>query len=206
VSPAHVHEPTYAAIKQRLLAGEWPPGSRLESARIADETGVSMTPVRDSLNRLVGERLVDLQPGFGFHVPHLGALELRELLDLNLALLRMAIRKVNRPIPLQVCTDAADAALKTAWLFSAIARSCGNQALEDAIDALNSRLHALRRTEHKVLSDTGSELQFLEDTCKLRKLRELEPALRHYHTRRSRAAPQLLAVFEHTATDRRPGA
>src|SRR3546814_7069587 len=42
---------------------------RLEAARLATELGVSMTPVRDSLNRLAGERLVHSSPGEGFQVP-----------------------------------------------------------------------------------------------------------------------------------------
>src|SRR3989344_3702170 len=68
MSPAHVFEPTYEAIKRRLMTGEWATGARIEAARLADDLGVSMTPVRDSLYRLNGERMVDFTPGEGFHV------------------------------------------------------------------------------------------------------------------------------------------
>ncbi len=201
MSPAHVHEPTYAAIKRRLLHGGWPPGSRLEGARIADEIGVSMTPVRDSLNRLVGERLVELRPGFGFHVPNLSVIDLRELLDLNLALLRAALRGSRRPVSLVDDEDRAGLAAsadKAASLFRSIARVLGNQVLEDALEAQNDRLHAIRCTEDQVLSDTASELLHLDQLCLTGSRRELELALRQYHLRRSRAAPQLLALLEHT--------
>jgi DNA-binding GntR family transcriptional regulator len=201
MSPAHVHEPTYAAIKRRLLHGVWPPGGRLEGARIADEIGVSMTPVRDSLNRLVGERLVELKPGFGFHVPHLSVLDLRELLDFNLTLLRAALRGSRRPICL-VETEKqgvrAAVANEAASLFRSIARVLGNQAVEDAVEAQNDRLHAIRCTEDQLMSDTASELLHLEQLCLTGTRRELELALRQYHLRRSRAAPQLLALLEHT--------
>lgn len=199
MSPAHVHEPTYAAIKKRLLEGGWPPGSRLEGARIADEVGVSMTPVRDSLNRLVGERLVELRPGFGFHVPHLGVIDLCELLDLNLALLRAALRGGGRSVLLQGEENACAGAMtveKAARLFSSIARSSGNQVLEDALEAQNDRLHAVRGREQHVLPDTTSELLLLEQLCSTGTRRELEQALRQYHLRRRRFAPQLLALLE----------
>ena len=54
MSPAYVLEPTYDTLRRRLFAGVWPSGQRLEAARLATELGVSMTPVRDSLNRLAG--------------------------------------------------------------------------------------------------------------------------------------------------------
>src|ERR1700761_6944712 len=59
MSPSHILEPTYRAIKQRLMCGEWPAGFRLDTARIATDLGVSTSPVRDSLNRLAGECMVD---------------------------------------------------------------------------------------------------------------------------------------------------
>ena len=65
MSPAHVLVPTCKKLKRMLMEGVWPPGEKLEALRLADELGVSMTPVRDCLNRLVGERLVDMKPGEG---------------------------------------------------------------------------------------------------------------------------------------------
>src|SRR3546814_12685064 len=67
-SDLYVLEPTYDTLRRRLFAGVWPSGQRLEAARLATELGVSMTPVRDSLNRLAGERLVHSSPGEGFQV------------------------------------------------------------------------------------------------------------------------------------------
>ncbi|MGD9812804.1 MAG: GntR family transcriptional regulator, partial [Sphingobium sp.] len=76
MSPAHVLEPTYDTLRRRLLAGVWPSGQRLEAARLAKELGVSITPVRDSLNRLAGERLVHASRGEGYQVPLLDETEL----------------------------------------------------------------------------------------------------------------------------------
>src|SRR3546814_13644235 len=69
MSPAHVLEPTYQAIRKRLMEAAWPAGFRLDTARLAGELGVSTSPVRDSLNHLAGERMVDFEMGAGFYVP-----------------------------------------------------------------------------------------------------------------------------------------
>src|SRR3546814_8619732 len=91
MSPAYVLEPTYDTLRRRLFAGVWPSGQRLEAARLATELGVSMTPVRDSLNRLAGERLVHSSPGEGFQVSLLNETELRALIDWHRALVGIAL-------------------------------------------------------------------------------------------------------------------
>lgn len=196
MSPAHVLEPTYAAIKQRLLDGAWPPGGRLESARIADMVGVSMTPVRDSLNRLVGERLVDLRPGFGFHVPRLCAFELRDLLELNLALLGLALNHMKHTAHADIRTDSPDLALRSRAMFNLIARAARNEALEDAIEALSDRLHPFRRLEAKVLNNVEHELADLEGLVTGSPNRPCTVAVRRYHRRRISAAPRLVALLQ----------
>ncbi|MBD3774941.1 MAG: GntR family transcriptional regulator, partial [Rhodobacteraceae bacterium] len=102
MSPAHVVEPTYERLKRDLLEGKWRQGARLEAMRLADDFGVSMTPVRDCLNRLAGEGLVDMRPGHGYHVPSLTEKELRDLLQSSAALLDFAVtceRPDIRPAP-----------------------------------------------------------------------------------------------------------
>lgn len=196
MSPAHVLEPTYAAIKQRLLDGAWPPGCRLESVRIADMVGVSMTPVRDSLNRLVGERLVDLRPGFGFHVPRLCTFDLCELLELNLALLRLAVKRMGDAELTEMLTDSADLALRSRAVFSGIAGAARNEALEDALESLSDRLHPFRRIETQVLSDVEREVAGLEAMLMSSPVRGCVVAIRRYHQRRISAASRLVAELQ----------
>jgi hypothetical protein len=91
MSPSHLFEPTYHAIKLRLMTGAWRAGFRLEPVKISAELGVGVSPIRDCLNRLTGERLIEAQSGEGFHVPLIQPQTLRELLDLNQTLLLTAI-------------------------------------------------------------------------------------------------------------------
>ena len=56
-----VHE----ELLQRIVGGELPPGSRLRQEALAEELGVSRTPLREALARLVSEGLVDFAPNRG---------------------------------------------------------------------------------------------------------------------------------------------
>jgi DNA-binding GntR family transcriptional regulator len=56
-----VHE----AILERIVAGELAPGTRLRQEALADELGVSRTPLREALVRLASEGLVEFMPNRG---------------------------------------------------------------------------------------------------------------------------------------------
>jgi len=160
MSPAHVLEPTYQAIKKRLMEGIWPGGFRLDTARLADELGVSTSPVRDSLNHLAGERMVDFEMGAGFHVPRLGERRLRDLFDLNLHLLLMATQREEELVASAAASD--DIATRTAIRFLQLAHASGNGEIVSAIGGLNDRLAAVRHLEPNVLSAPGAELDELD--------------------------------------------
>ncbi len=192
MSPSHVAEPTYDAIRNQLMTGAWPMGHRLEAGRLAEELGVSVTPVRDALNRLVGERMVDLVPGIGFHVPHLTERGLRELLDLNLILLLGAIEVGALPDgPVTIEPGANEHVAQTEALFARIASLSGNMELLDAVHVLGARLHALRRHEVDVLPSAAEDIELIE--CAWRTgISGLPDALVSYHEVRKTAADGLL--------------
>ncbi len=51
-----------------IMAGRFAPGERLSEPLLAQELGVSRTPVREALMRLAEEGLVELVPGRGARV------------------------------------------------------------------------------------------------------------------------------------------
>ena len=55
----------HAVLREQILTGALPRGSRLPQETIAAELGVSRTPLREALRRLAGEGLVTLQPNHG---------------------------------------------------------------------------------------------------------------------------------------------
>ena len=71
------------ALRSEILEGRISPGAELQQAEIAARFGVSRIPVRDALNLLAAERLVDLRPNRTARVVSLTAAELDEIFDLR---------------------------------------------------------------------------------------------------------------------------
>lgn len=55
----------YRIMRDRIVTGQYAPGSRLDPQSIASEFGVSRTPVRDALAQLETDRLIETKPRAG---------------------------------------------------------------------------------------------------------------------------------------------
>lgn len=168
MSPAHVLEPTYRRLKRKLVEGQWPFGTRLEAMRLAEEFGVSMTPVRDCLNQLVGEGLVDLTPGEGFRVPYLTDQGLRDHLHVHHALLKRALAATWRNSELDGANDAsAEYSHRLGAVFHLLAAGGGNRLLTHYVQQIGWRLQSIRRHEPEILPGAESLLADLEASLTL---------------------------------------
>lgn len=76
----------YDHVRQRILNGGYGPGHALMTEALAEEIGVSRTPVRDALRRLEADGLVEIQPRLGAKVKKFDRQEFREMCELRLAL------------------------------------------------------------------------------------------------------------------------
>jgi len=73
-------------LHERIVAGEYPPGTWLRQSEIAEELEVSPTPVREALNQLVAEGLAQQIPYRGVRVPKLTDEEIADAYVLRLLL------------------------------------------------------------------------------------------------------------------------
>ena len=71
------------AIQTRVLSGDVPVGSRLRQEALAEEFGVSRTPVREALRKLQATGLVELLPNRGAVVRGPSAREIREAYEVR---------------------------------------------------------------------------------------------------------------------------
>jgi DNA-binding GntR family transcriptional regulator len=76
----------YDELRQMLVQGRLEPGTQLVNRKLAEEIGVSMTPIREAVTRLASEGLVEYVPGAGAFVRRISRQELAELYDVREAL------------------------------------------------------------------------------------------------------------------------
>lgn len=73
----------YNQIKHDILASVHPVGARLKEEELAEQAGVSRTPVREALRRLNAEGIVDFRPNQGAFVSGWTIQDIQEIFDLR---------------------------------------------------------------------------------------------------------------------------
>jgi DNA-binding GntR family transcriptional regulator len=86
IAAASVVDLAYDRIRSLVVEGEILPGARLGQVELADQLGISRTPVREALRRLTGEGLVEFLPNRGFRAAGLGLDEVLRRLEVRLLL------------------------------------------------------------------------------------------------------------------------
>lgn len=79
IKKENLSESVYYSIRSSLMDGRYAPGERLTIAGLANQLGVSITPVREAIFRLVTERALEMKAATSIHVRSLNAEELREI-------------------------------------------------------------------------------------------------------------------------------
>lgn len=67
------------AVRSDIIAGSLEPGQRLRATELSRRYGVSATPLREALQRLAAQNLVDLGPRLGTTVSPISDLELHDV-------------------------------------------------------------------------------------------------------------------------------
>lgn len=80
-----LNDRAYGALKQELISGGFSPGQTLVIRKLAETFGISTTPIREALQRLVAERLLEMQNNRSVIVPLLSAPAFEELTRIRIA-------------------------------------------------------------------------------------------------------------------------
>jgi DNA-binding GntR family transcriptional regulator len=198
MTPPGTFERVYSAIRQRLREGAYRPGDRLEPALLSDDLNASVTPVRDALHRLTGERMVEAPRHEGFRVPMMTETMLRHLYGWHHDLLLLAVLK-HRAAAMaeEIVLNGGDAKSggfeRQNMLFLALARTAGNPEHVAALEALSYRLEPVQRLEQYFLDELEAETNDIVRALQARDRKALRSGLVRYHRRRLRIIPELLA-------------
>jgi DNA-binding GntR family transcriptional regulator len=93
----------YDEIKAMILTGELEPGERLVLDELSQRLNLSVTPIRDALNKLEQEDLIVITPRTSHSVVKINAADAEDILDLRLMLEVYALQSagdslVNFPV------------------------------------------------------------------------------------------------------------
>lgn len=96
-------EKAYEAIRSAILSGIHPAGRHLKAADLAEDLGVSRTPVREAMRRLHAEGLVNFVANHGAYVMSWSSRDIEEIFSLRSVLESHAAEQAARYIqPIQL--------------------------------------------------------------------------------------------------------
>ncbi len=161
-------------LRNRLISGDFEPGTRLLYGPIGKEIGVSATPVREAAGRLANEGLVELVPQIGAVVRTMGrdelieVYEVREIIEPGAA--AIATRKANAD---QIA--AIEAELNKMYVAAEAQEQSGTDVagreIKRAFDKadLNFHLRALEATNNSMIVQTATQSHALIRVFGIRK-------------------------------------
>lgn len=88
----------YKALKAMILGQKLTPGSKIYQEKLAEELGVSRTPVVNALKKLEQERLITAVPRKGFYIRRFSPEEMVRIFELREVLEGLAARRASQNI------------------------------------------------------------------------------------------------------------
>jgi DNA-binding GntR family transcriptional regulator len=79
--PRSLAEKAYQLLVRKIIRLEYPPGSVLAEKHLMDDLGIGRTPIREALQRLAIERLVDHLPNRGMLVSDISATSVQQIYE-----------------------------------------------------------------------------------------------------------------------------
>ena len=103
IAPTALYQEVAERLRQRIFAHELTPGTWIDEQKLAEQYGISRTPLREALKVLASEGLVDLKPRRGCYVTEISRQDLDDIFPL-MALLegRCAADAVARAKPIEI--------------------------------------------------------------------------------------------------------
>ncbi len=175
VTARSITDRAFEAIRDAIVIGQFQPGERLSEESLAEQLGVSKTPVHDALGRLVAEGLVQMTPYVGAAVVRLSPRDVEEIYEVRETLERLAIQlaiahvdegplrdldqelaSFSRPLQQKEFQHYFDVDNR---LHDAVAQMSGNQRLVRFLDMLRNQSHAARFLSSRLPGRTDRSIE-----------------------------------------------
>jgi DNA-binding GntR family transcriptional regulator len=196
-------------LREKILGRGFRPGDRLDVRALADQLGVSATPVKDAVTRLAAAGLVEIRPRSGTFVAELAPDAVAETFEIRRALECLAAERVvsrltpallarfeaiieamERPVASE--RDRAEHERKNVELHTLLVEASSNRRLAELYCSLNAhltiaRIHSRRRPDDTRLDQERREHRAILEALAARDASALVTALDR-HIRRAGGA------------------
>ena len=159
VSRRLLSEEVFHRLRDSIVRGELAPGEKVKDAELAERLGLSRTPVREALARLVDSGLVEAKPGVYTRITTLNRHDVEHALSVLRSLDQLAMetgvprltkheldrmRRANRDFARAVAADDPDAALEADDRFHAVPlAAAANPVLSRVTEQLHPQIHRI---------------------------------------------------------------
>ncbi|GAB7543108.1 GntR family transcriptional regulator [Cupriavidus sp. 8B] len=205
------------ALRDAIMGGTFPPGSRLVERDLCERLGVSRTSVREALRKLEAEKLVRNVPHKGPVVAVISASEAAELYAIRGLLEGFAAREFARladssaivsfgaavkELRVQALAQNKEGVLRAkTQLYDVLLDHCGNSLIKEALIGLYSRINLLRTTSLMHPDRLPASLREIEKLHKLIKARDEDGAELAARTHVANARDAALRVLAEASAD-----
>lgn len=155
-----LREIVFEAMREAIVSGRLAPGERLVEIKLADEMGVSRTPVREAIRKLELEGFVIMMQRKGAYVAGLSPKEIRDVFEIRSTLeslaARLAAERITEnqldqlkrqlaDIEEKIKTHELEAVVKSDIIFHDILfNASGNARLVSMLSNLREQIHRYR--------------------------------------------------------------
>ena len=182
----------FYTLRQAILKGELKPGERLMEMQLANQLGVSRTPIREAIRKLELEGLVLMIPRRGAVVAKITEKDLRDVLEVRTSLEKLAIELACQRMPDETIPDLRQAleafkealkkedltaqAEKDEQFHDVIFKSTGNQRLIQMLNNLREQMYRYRLEYLKECGAHGGRVEGHEAIIQALSVKDKEKA------------------------------
>ena len=203
----------YGEVKKKILDNEYYPGFQALEQEIAQDLGVSRTPVREALIRLQHEGLVELIPRRGMRVVPVVASDMNEIYDVLTSLESMAAELLARQKPdaktlepMKVATRDMELALENddleAWAKAderyhrSLIDLCGNGRLANMANTVRDQGHRARMVTLRLRDKPVASIDEHQQVLEAIERGDWQTARDVHYQHRKRASVELTNILE----------
>jgi DNA-binding GntR family transcriptional regulator len=155
-----LHEEVLSRLRDMIIEGMLPPGSRINEGQVGASLGVSRTPLREAIKTLVSEGLVEILPAKGAIVRRFDQRDVFHILEVIKCLEQAAARLLcatasdaelealtalhDEMMRLYACRDRLACFKCNQNIHSGLVRASGNPVLAQMHEQLQSRIKRVR--------------------------------------------------------------